>query len=58
VCNLLSLILYPKLVYLTSITLTAEYWGSGRHRLSKWFYDTSIGTATIVARCGSLLEMV
>jgi hypothetical protein len=31
VCSLLSLVLYPKRVYFTSLTLTAEYWGSGRH---------------------------
>jgi hypothetical protein len=24
--------------------------------MSKWFYDTSIGTATRAARCGSFLE--
>jgi hypothetical protein len=30
VCSLLSLVLYPKRVYFASLTLTAEYWGSGR----------------------------
>jgi hypothetical protein len=30
VCSLLSLVLYPKHVYFASLTLTAEYWGSGR----------------------------
>jgi hypothetical protein len=25
-------------------------------QMSKWFYDTSTGTATRAARCGSLLE--
>jgi hypothetical protein len=30
VCNLLSLVLYPKRVYFTSLTLTTKYWGSGR----------------------------
>jgi hypothetical protein len=30
VCSLLSLILYPKHVYFSSLTLTVEYWGSGR----------------------------
>jgi hypothetical protein len=28
VCSLLILILYPKRVHFTSLTLTAEYWGS------------------------------
>jgi hypothetical protein len=27
VCNLLSLVLYPKHVYFASLTLTAEFWG-------------------------------
>jgi hypothetical protein len=31
VCSLLSLVLYPKHVYFASLTLTTEYWGSGRH---------------------------
>jgi hypothetical protein len=31
VCNLLSLILYPKHVYFASWTLTVEYWGSEWH---------------------------
>jgi phosphate starvation-inducible membrane PsiE len=31
VCSLLSLDLYPKHVYFVSLTLIAEYWGSGRH---------------------------
>jgi hypothetical protein len=30
VCSLLSLVSYPKRVYFVSLTLTAEYWGSGR----------------------------
>jgi hypothetical protein len=30
VCSLLSLVLYPKCVYIASLTLTAEYWGSRR----------------------------
>jgi hypothetical protein len=30
VCSLLSLVLYPNCVYFASLTLTAEYWGSGR----------------------------
>jgi hypothetical protein len=30
VCSPLSLVLYPKRVYFASLTLTAEYWGSGR----------------------------
>jgi hypothetical protein len=29
VCNLLSLIVYPKRVYFASLTLTTEYWGFG-----------------------------
>jgi hypothetical protein len=29
-CSLLSLVLYPKRVYFASLTLTAEYRGSGR----------------------------
>jgi hypothetical protein len=33
VCNLLSLVLYPKHVYFASLTLTAEYWRS-RRRMS------------------------
>jgi phosphate starvation-inducible membrane PsiE len=31
VCSMLSLVLYPKCVYFASLTLIAEYWGSGRH---------------------------
>jgi hypothetical protein len=31
VCGLLSLVIYPKRVYFSSLTLTAEYWGSGRY---------------------------
>jgi hypothetical protein len=31
VCNLLSLIMYPKRVYFASLMPTAEYWGSGPH---------------------------
>jgi hypothetical protein len=31
VCSLLSLIIYPKRVCFASLTLTAEYWGSGRY---------------------------
>jgi hypothetical protein len=30
VCNLLSLVMYPKRVYFASLTLTAECGGSGR----------------------------
>jgi hypothetical protein len=30
VCNLLSLVMYPKHVYVASLTLTTEYEGSGR----------------------------
>jgi hypothetical protein len=30
VCILLSLVLYPKHVYFSSLTLTSEYEGSGR----------------------------
>jgi hypothetical protein len=30
VCNLLSLVLYPKHVYFASLTLTVEYWGFGQ----------------------------
>jgi hypothetical protein len=30
VYNLLSLVMYHKRVYFTSLTLMAEYWGSGR----------------------------
>jgi hypothetical protein len=28
VCNLFSLVLYPKRVYFASLMLTADYWGS------------------------------
>jgi hypothetical protein len=31
VCNMLSLVLYPKHVYFASLTLIAEYPGSRRH---------------------------
>jgi hypothetical protein len=31
VCNLFSLVLYPKSVYFASLTLTIEYCTSGRH---------------------------
>jgi hypothetical protein len=31
VCSLLSLVSYPKRVQFTSLTLAAEYWGSGPH---------------------------
>jgi hypothetical protein len=30
VCSLLNLVLYPNRVYFASLTLTAEYWESGR----------------------------
>jgi hypothetical protein len=30
VCNLLSLVLYPKCVYFAYLMLTAEYWESRR----------------------------
>jgi hypothetical protein len=33
VCNLLSLVLYPKRVYFASLTLTTEYRGSGQRML-------------------------
>jgi hypothetical protein len=31
VCSLLNLITYPKSVHFTSLTLSAEYWGSRQH---------------------------
>jgi hypothetical protein len=31
VCSLLSLVMYLKCVYFASLTLTVEYWESGRH---------------------------
>jgi hypothetical protein len=31
VCNLLRMVLYLKRVHFASLTLAAEYWGSGWH---------------------------
>jgi hypothetical protein len=45
VCNLLSLIPYPKRVHFASLTLAAEYWGSGWHiPLNKAITTTKIAS--------------
>jgi hypothetical protein len=42
VCNLLSLVLYPKCVHFASLKLSAEYWGSGQR--------TTVSTSITITR--------